>query len=85
MQNVNYGSLFLMPDTTAVIVIIAVAVAALAIGWVVGWILKDNSFKKKQGDIRRVTDKIIEAAKEESKQIKKEAILEARRALLYRS
>ena len=78
MQNVNYGSLFLMPDTTAVIVIIAVAVAALAIGWFVGWILKDNSFKKKQGDIRRVTDKMIEAAKEESKQIKKEAILEAK-------
>ena len=78
MQNVNYGSLFLMPDTTAVIVIIAVAVASLAIGWFVGWILKDNSFKKKQGDIRRVTDKMIEAAKEESKQIKKEAILEAK-------
>ncbi len=78
MQNVNYGSLFLMSDTTAVIVIIAVAVAALAIGWFVGWILKDNSFKKKQGDIRRVTDKMIEAAKEESKQIKKEAILEAK-------
>lgn len=78
MQNVNYGFLFLMSDTTAVIVIIAVAVAALAIGWFVGWILKDNSFKKKQGDIRRVTDKMIEAAKEESKQIKKEAILEAK-------
>ncbi len=76
MQNLNYSSLFLALDPTLLAVI--VGIGALVIGVVGGWFIKTLFFNKKQGDVKSMTDKMLEAAKEESKQIKKEAILEAK-------
>ncbi len=78
MQNLNYGSLFLALDGTAVAIIAVAAVVGIVLGCVLGWVLKNQSFKKKQGDINKVTEKMLDDAREESKQIKKEAILEAK-------
>lgn len=80
MQLFNLSSLFLSPIDVDTVVLIAVLVAILfaAGGGVLGWFLMKNSFNKKQGDIKKVTDKMLEDAREECKQIKKEAILEAK-------
>ncbi len=80
MHNSNYSSLFLTGIDTAYVILIAVAVAAIfaVAGIVIGGILKKKSFEKKQGDIQKVTDKMLEDAREESRAIKKEAILEAK-------
>ena len=82
MQQVNYGFLFLAE--TGMVVILAVLgliigiVAGGAIGWKIGWNKKTKSFEKEQGDISKITEKMLEDAREESKSIKKEAILEAK-------
>ena len=78
MQNFNYGSLFLAVDATAILIAVIVAIVFAVLGVVIGWFLKNNSFKKKQGDIKEVTDKMLDDAREESRKIKKEAILEAK-------
>ncbi len=78
MQNFNLSNLFLALDGLAIALIAVGAVVALVIGAVGGWFINRKMFSKKQGDIKSITDKMIEAAKEESKQIKKEAILEAK-------
>ena len=80
MQNFNYGSLFLNPMEGGTVALIAVLVAIVfaALGMLVGWFLTKKSFNKKQGDIKKVTDKMLDDAREECKQIKKEAILEAK-------
>ncbi len=79
MQTVNYGSLFLAGDplVTVLLAIVAVIVGA-GVGVVLGLWIKNQSFKKKQGDIQKVTEKMLEDARAESKAIKKEAILEAK-------
>ncbi len=74
----NYSSLFLMNDGLAIGIIIAVAVCFAIIGAVVGSVLKNKSLKKEQGDVKKITEKMLEDAREESKNIKKEAILEAK-------
>ena len=79
MQTFNYGSLFLASvqiGTAVVIGVVGVIIVALA--FTLGWILKNKSFIKKQGDIKTVTEKMLDDAREESKTIKKEAILEAK-------
>ncbi|MBE7086821.1 MAG: ribonuclease Y [Clostridiales bacterium] len=76
MQNFNYSSLFLASD--ALLVGIIVGLVALVLGVVGGWVIKTLSFNKKQGDIKAVTEKMLEDARLESKTIKKEAILEAK-------
>ena len=78
MHNLITGSLFLMSEGLSVGLIIAAAVIFAVGGLVLGWFLKNNSFKKKQGDIQKVTEKMLDDAREESKTIKKEAILEAK-------
>ncbi|MBR5192325.1 MAG: ribonuclease Y [Clostridia bacterium] len=78
MQNFNYGSLFLAVDATAILLAVIVAIVFAIAGGLIGWFLKNNSFKKKQGDIKEVTDKMLDDAREESRKIKKEAILEAK-------
>ena len=79
MQTVNYSSLFLTMETgTAILIAVIVAIVGIAGGLVLGWFFKNQSFKKKQGDIQKVTDKMLEDARAESKSIKKEAILEAK-------
>lgn len=79
MQNFSYSSLFLALDTgiSILIAVLAALVAGVACLFV-GMFLKKKSFEKKQGDIKSITDKMLEDAREESKTLKKEAILEAK-------
>ena len=77
MQN-NYGFLFLADVGTTVAFVVIGLIVGAALGAFVGWILKNKSFIKKQGDIQKVTEKMLDDAREESKTIKKEAILEAK-------
>lgn len=70
-------SLFLV-EAVSIALYIALPIVGIAIGALIGWFLKNNSFKKKQGDIQKVTEKMLDDAREESKTIKKEAILEAK-------
>ena len=79
MQNLTYSSLFLAPmeGGTVALIAVLVAIAFGVLGCLLGWFLKKKSFDKKQGDIKKVTDKMLDDAREESKQIKKEAILES--------
>lgn len=80
MQNFNYGSLFLasMETGTAILIAVIAAIVFAAAGVAVGILIKKKSFEKKQGDIQKVTEKMLDDAREESKKIKKEAILEAK-------
>lgn len=80
MQNFNYGILFLSPMqiSTAILLVVIAAIVFAGVGIFVGMVLKNKSFIKKQGDIQKVTDKMLEDAREESKNIKREAILEAK-------
>lgn len=80
MQNFNYGSLFLasMETGTAILIAVIAAIVFAAAGGFVGVLIKKKSFEKKQGDIQKVTEKMLDDAREESKKIKKEAILEAK-------
>ncbi len=76
MQSSLLSSLFLA--TSPALISIIVGVVAIILGLVCGWFIKTFYFNKKQGDIKQMTEKMLEVAKEESKQIKKEAILEAK-------
>ena len=78
MQHVNYSSLFLAETGTTVLFAVIALILGIGGGLAVGWILKNVSFKKKQGDIQKLTEKMLDDAREESKSIKKEAILEAK-------
>ena len=78
MQQVNYGSLFLAETGTVLLFAVVALIVGVAGGFAVGWIIKNVSFKKKQGDIQKLTEKMLDDAREESKTIKKEAILEAK-------
>ncbi len=79
MQNLLNGSLFLAVETGALVAIaLGVAVLSALVFGFLGWFLKKKSFEKKQGEIKQLTDKLLDAAKDESEKIKKEAILEAK-------
>lgn len=82
MQRLHYGSLFLASGEVSVgMLVIAIIVAVIVAGaacLVLGLQLKKKSFERKQGDIKKITDKMLDDAREESKSIKKEAILEAK-------
>ncbi len=78
MQSTNYGFLFLADTGTTVAFAIIALIVGAALGVFIGWVLKNKSFIKKQGDIEKVTEKMLEEAREESKTLKKEAILEAK-------
>ena len=79
MRNILNGSLFLAVETVTLIAIIAAVAVVCGVGFgALGWFLKKKSFEKKQGEIKQITDKMLDDAREESKKIKKEAILEAK-------
>ncbi len=82
MQTLNYSSLFLANGGISVPLLIGAIVAAALIAGAIclflGMQLKKKSFEKKHGDIQKITEKMLDAAREESKSLKKEAILEAK-------
>lgn len=83
MQNFTYGSLFLAADNTVVfIVVIAIlvilAIAAVLVGWKMSAKAVMEKIKKEQGDIEAQRNRMLDDVREESRAIKKEAILEAK-------
>ena len=83
MLRANYGFLFLSVDIGVFIgvVIAAVAVAAVLAGFLFYRFGAKNSsekFKKEQGTLEELKARLLDEAREESRTIKKEAILEAK-------
>ncbi len=83
MFNANYGFLFLSVDTGVFIgvVIAALAVAAAVAGFLFyrfGAKKTSERFKKEHGTLEELKARLLDEAREESRTIKKEAILEAK-------
>ncbi len=81
MQKFNYGSLFLMAEGLAIGLIAGLAVLVI-VGVLVGLALgKKNakaSYEKQAGTLEEQKRKILEQAEEQSRAMKKEALLEAK-------
>ncbi len=81
MQNFNYGSLFLAPEG-ATPWFVLIAVAALVIGGIVSWLVTKTSlvrkYEKESGNIEEQRNRMLDDVREESRAIKKEALLEAK-------
>ena len=82
MQNFNYSPLFLSSNDTIFVVIIAVLVVLAIVAWLLSWKLSAKSltkkFEKEAGDIETQRNRMLDDVREESRAIKKEAILEAK-------
>ena len=82
MQNFNYGSLFLAADGTIAWIIVAVIAVLAIVASVLCWIISAKTVTKKfveeQGNIEKQRNRMLDDVREESKAIKKEAILEAK-------
>ncbi len=83
MQKINYGSLFLNSNMDTLWVgIIAFLVVLVIVAWLVSWRLSAKSLKKQYekeaGDIETQRNRMLDDVREESRAIKKEAILEAK-------
>ncbi len=68
----------LLSETLSIVLYIAVPLATLAIGFLIGFFLVARIRAKKIGETNAVISKMMEDAQNESKQLKKEAILEAK-------
>ena len=81
MQKINYGSLFLVSDGLFIGVVAVLVVLAIA-AWLFSWKLSAKSLKeqyeKEVGDIETQRNRMLDDVREESRAIKKEAILEAK-------
>jgi len=82
MQNFNYSSLFLASGGALPWIIVAVvavlAIVAAVFCWVFGGKTVKKSFEKELGDINAQRNRMLDDVREESRAIKKEAILEAK-------
>ncbi len=82
MQNFNYSPLFLSSNDTAFVVVIAVLVVLAIAAWLLSWKLSAKSltkkYEKEAGDIETQRNRMLDDVREESRAIKKEAILEAK-------
>ena len=82
MQKLFYSSLFLAPDSTLPWILVAVVVLLACIASFLCWRFSAKSltkkFEKDQGDIQAQRNKMLDDVREESRAIKKEAILEAK-------
>ena len=83
MQTLNYSSLFLNSNSDTIWVIVVALLVVLAIAaWLVSWNLSAKSLKKQYekevGDIETQRNRMLDDVREESRAIKKEAILEAK-------
>ncbi len=81
MQNFNYGSLFLAVDNIGWIIAIVILVLAL-VGCVLCWVLgsktSQKKYEKEKGTIDEQRSRMLDDVREESRAIKKEALLEAK-------
>ena len=81
MQTLNYSSLFLVSDGLFIGVVAFIVILAIA-AWLVSWKLSAKSLKKQYekevGDIETQRNRMLDDVREESRAIKKEAILEAK-------
>lgn len=82
MQKFNYGSLFLANDGVIPWIIVAVVAVLAVVAAIMCWIFSAKSVTKKfeseQGNIEAQRNRMLDDVREESKAIKKEAILEAK-------
>ena len=84
MQNFNLSSLFLNStiDMTLFVIVIAILVILVIAAWLISWKMSANNLKvqyeKQNGDIETQRNKMLDDVREESRAIKKEAILEAK-------
>lgn len=80
MQNFNYSSLFLGTIETSWLALIAVVAIAAGVigGYFIGKIFQKKSFEKENGELDKWVEERKSETREECKQIKKEAILEAK-------
>ncbi len=81
MQNFNYGSLFLMSDGLAIGLIVGLAVLVICgvlAGLFFGKKKTKADFEKQVGTLEEQKRKILEQAEEQSRTMKKEALLEAK-------
>lgn len=82
MQKFNYGSLFLANDGVIPWIIVAVvtvlAIAAAVTCWILSAKTVTKKFENEHGNIEAQRNRMLDDVREESKAIKKEAILEAK-------
>ena len=82
MQNFNYSPLFLSSNDTVFVVVIAILVVLAIVAWLLSWKLSAKSltkkYEKEAGDIETQRNRMLDDVREESRAIKKEAILEAK-------
>ena len=79
MEITGLSTLFLALETGGwIAIIIGVAVLAAGLGGLLGYIIRKRITDKKVGEINVIVEKMLEDARAESKQIKKEANLEAK-------
>ncbi len=80
MANMAQSTLFLatVPTAVFVAVVVVAVIVALAAGGFLGYIIYKKKTDKKIGEINQRTNQMIETAKAECRQLKKEAILEAK-------
>lgn len=79
MQTNFYSSLFLANGAViGLSVALGIVVGLGVLAFFVGKHLEKKSFIKKQGEIKVITEKMLDEAREEGKRIKKDAILEAK-------
>ena len=82
MQNFNYGSLFLAVEPLTVVLYVLIAIIALAVGGILSWLFTKKSliskYEKENGNIEAQRNRMLDDVREESKAIKKEALLEAK-------
>ena len=79
MQGFTFSSLFLAMDSTTTIIAAVIAVVLGVAGCIVGWYIgakrTKNNFEKEKGTLEEQKRKILEQAEEQSRAMKKEAIL----------
>ncbi len=80
MQKFNYGSLFLSTD--AIVIYVLIGVLALGIGAIISLFVTKKTltskYEKENGNIEEQRNRMLDDVREESRAIKKEALLEAK-------
>ena len=82
MQSFNYGSLFLAIEPITIVLYVLIAIIALCIGGLISFFITKKSvmtkYEKENGDIEKQRNRMLDDVREESRAIKKEALLEAK-------